>query len=141
MIKEQDSRKVMEHDPETVSDFAREIHGGIHLSLFSECSRGASGLFDAGSQLPGGDRIVQPTAGTMSTTSAFAFALVRSPATAHKARLPRNSGYHHSLFTWRGKVGFPPTGWRPSPIPTTTRAASNLYRRGHSGLHEPGLRS
>jgi hypothetical protein len=132
MIKEQDSRKVMEHGPETVSDFEREIQGQTHLHFTSECSRGVSGLFDAYAALnyPGGDRIVQPTAGTMSTTSAVAFALVCSPATAHKARLPSNSGYHRSLFTWRGKVGFPPTGWRPSPTPTTTRAASTPISQG-----------
>lgn len=98
---------MMEHDPETVSDFEREIQGQTHLHSTCECSRGVSGLFDAYAALnyPGGDRIVQPTAGTMPTTSAVAFALVCSPATAHKAGLPRNSGYHRSLFTWRGKVG------------------------------------
>ncbi|MBR7630665.1 hypothetical protein KAT72_16955 [Aeromonas popoffii] len=132
MIKEQDLRKVMENDPETVSGFEREIQGQTHLHSTSECSRGASGLFDAYAVLnyPGGERTVQPTAGTMPTTSAVAFALVCSLATAHKARLPRNSGYHHSLFTWRGKVGFPPTGWRPSPTPTTTRAASTPISQG-----------
>ena len=56
MIKEQDLRKVMENDPETVSDFEREIQGQTHLHSTSECSRGASGLFDAYAVLnyPGG---------------------------------------------------------------------------------------
>lgn len=100
MIKEQDLRKVMENDPETVSDFEREIQGQTHLHSTCECSRGVSGLFDACAALnyPGGDRIVQPTAGTMPTTSAVAFALVCSPDTAYKARLPRNTGYHRSLL-------------------------------------------
>ena len=35
----------------------------------------------------------------------FAFELARSPDPAYKARLARNTEYHRSLFTGRGKVG------------------------------------
>ena len=54
----------------------------------------------------------------------FAFELARSPDAAYKARLQRNTDYHRSLFTGRGKVGSTPTGWRPSLTPTMTPAAS-----------------
>ncbi len=71
----------------------------------------------------------------------FAFELARSPDAAYKARLQRNTDYHRSLFTGRGKVGLY-TNWVEAIAHSDydARGKYSLHRRGEGSLHEPGLR-
>ncbi len=47
MVKDRDSMKALEHDPENFSYFEKDTQGQTHLQSTIECSRGAAGLFGA----------------------------------------------------------------------------------------------
>lgn len=47
MVKDRDSMKALEHDPENFSYFEKDVQGQTHLQSTIECSRGATGLFGA----------------------------------------------------------------------------------------------
>ncbi|MFO0922629.1 MAG: pyridoxal-dependent decarboxylase [Pirellulales bacterium] len=47
MVKDRESMKALEHDPENFSYFEKDVQGQTHLQSTIECSRGAAGLFGA----------------------------------------------------------------------------------------------
>ncbi len=51
MVKDRESMKALEHDPENFSYFEKDVQGQTHLQSTIECSRGAAGLFGAYSAL------------------------------------------------------------------------------------------